>query len=336
MTAGGFPFGEGCLAAGDAFTAAGAAAGAAVGCEKAEDASAVVAASAAAVSCGSCSRSLRALLRASLTRRLRSALPPSPLASAGDAALAAVRSLADGPASAPDPALSALSWSALGLPADAELIPPHQCRALWRQFATDVEYAVLQARARYHRNRLNFLPVHGVSFRRLTRKQAPSHSLLSPFPPPSSQARTAQEAAERAAHSSVPLWALAAIVALGWNEVLWLLRHPVQLFLLAVLGLFGRAVATQIDFAGAMRLGVIPGLVLVFSKVVPAALVVVQKLVRGGAVLCVRVVSWPTGRLRSASLAPLFAALAWVSSLTDLIRRFCSWRRGRTRCRKLR
>lgn len=158
----------------------------------------------------------------------------------GDAALAAVRSLASPPSasSPPDPALSALSWSALGLPPDTELLPPHQCKALWRQFQTDVEYAVLQA-------------------------------------------RTAQEAAERAAQSSVPLWAIAAMVALGWNEVVWFLRHPVHTFILGVVVLFARAVSAQIDVAGAMRMGVIPGLMLVFSKVIPAALVVVQKLVRG-------------------------------------------------------
>lgn len=112
----------------------------------------------------------------------------------------------------------------------------------------------------------------------LKRQRAPPASLRQ-------QARTAQEAAERAASSSVPLWAIAAILALGWNEVVWLLRHPVYTFILGVVGLFGRAVLSQIDVAGAMRLGVIPGLVLIFGKVVPAALVVVQKLVR--ALCCV-------------------------------------------------
>lgn len=162
--------------------------------------------------------------------------PPPPSAArapAGESAQAAVRTLSE---ASPDPALASVAWA--GVPADSQLLPPHACRALWRQLESDVSFAV-------------------------------------------SQARTAQDAAERASAAGYPLWVFAAFLALGYDEVIWLLRHPVYLTLIALIALFGRAVVSQIDVAGAMRLGVVPGLMLIFSKAVPAVLVVVQKLACG-------------------------------------------------------
>ena len=95
-------------------------------------------------------------------------------------------------------------------------------------------------------------------------------------------ARNAQEAASRAASASMPLWAVAAMLALGFDEVLWLLRSPLTLIFLALAALFGRAIWAKLDVAEAMRLGLVPGLMLLATKVLPAALAVVQKLLEAG------------------------------------------------------
>ena len=98
------------------------------------------------------------------------------------------------------------------------------------------------------------------------------------------QARTTQEAARRAAGGAPPLWAIAAMLVLGFDEILWLLRSPVTLLLLGTLLLFGRAVYAQMDVDSTIQaLGLIPSLAVLAARLVPAMLAVLHKLIEAGA-----------------------------------------------------
>jgi hypothetical protein len=98
------------------------------------------------------------------------------------------------------------------------------------------------------------------------------------------QARTTQEAAKRAAGGAPPLWAIVAMLILGFDEIMWLLRSPVTLLLLGTLLLFGRAVYAQMDVDSTINaLGLVPSLAVLASRLVPSALAVLHKLIEAGA-----------------------------------------------------
>ena len=98
------------------------------------------------------------------------------------------------------------------------------------------------------------------------------------------QARNAQEAARRAAGGAPPLWAVAAMLILGFDEIMWLLRSPVTLLLLGTILLFGRAVYAHMDVDGTIAaLGLVPSLAVLAARVVPSAVAVLQALIEAGA-----------------------------------------------------
>jgi hypothetical protein len=98
------------------------------------------------------------------------------------------------------------------------------------------------------------------------------------------QARTAQEAARRAAGGMPPMWAIAAMVILGFDEFMWLLRSPFTLLLLGFLFLFGKALYVQMDVeATVAALGLVPSLAVLGARLVPSAVAVLQKLIEAGA-----------------------------------------------------
>jgi hypothetical protein len=83
------------------------------------------------------------------------------------------------------------------------------------------------------------------------------------------QALAARDAHRAARRGGVPLWALAAIAVLGFNEAASLLRHPVWLLLLAGLFLFARTVYTELDVDAELAAGALPAAVSLSSKLVP-------------------------------------------------------------------
>ena len=98
------------------------------------------------------------------------------------------------------------------------------------------------------------------------------------------QARTTQEAAKRAAGGAPPLWAIVAMIILGFDEIMWLLRSPVTLLLLGTLLLFGRAVYAQMDVDSTINaLGLVPSLAVLAARLVPSVLAVLHKLIEAGA-----------------------------------------------------
>lgn len=98
-----------------------------------------------------------------------------------------------------------------------------------------------------------------------------------------SQAMAAKEAARRALTGGAPIWMIALLIILGMNEIKWLLTHPVTLFCLAAIFLYGRAIFNQLDVASAMQLGVVPGLTILGAKIIPTAIGILKKLAEEGA-----------------------------------------------------
>ncbi|OUS49253.1 root hair defective 3 GTP-binding protein [Ostreococcus tauri] len=98
-----------------------------------------------------------------------------------------------------------------------------------------------------------------------------------------SQAMAAKEAARRALTGGAPIWMIVLLMVLGMNEIKWLLTHPVTLFLLVAVGLYARAIYNQLDVASAMQLGLVPGLSILATKIIPIGLSILKKLADEGA-----------------------------------------------------
>jgi len=100
-----------------------------------------------------------------------------------------------------------------------------------------------------------------------------------------SQALAAREAAARGGAPAAPAWMIAALLITGFDEAMWLLRNPITLLFLVALGLFIRAMYNNMDVETAMRMGVVPGLMFLATKVVPTAMAILKKLWEEGAMM---------------------------------------------------
>jgi hypothetical protein len=97
-----------------------------------------------------------------------------------------------------------------------------------------------------------------------------------------SQAMAAQEAAKRGKSWLPPPWALCAIVVLGFNEFMALLRNPLYLVLIFVAYLVSKAVYVQLDIAREFEHGIVPGMISVSSKLLPTVMNLLKKLAEEG------------------------------------------------------
>ena len=97
-----------------------------------------------------------------------------------------------------------------------------------------------------------------------------------------SQALAAQAAAARGGAPNAPAWMYAALIVAGADEAFWLLRHPFTTLFLALVFLFARAVVRRLDVETAMRMGVVPGIMFLATRVVPAATQVLARLMEEG------------------------------------------------------
>lgn len=153
---------------------------------------------------------------------------------------------------------SAAEWP--GITAEEVLLSPTQCRQLWRQFASDSQLVVQQAQA------TQVCSHHPPGRRRRA---------LWPLPQwQSSRLLLAQEANRAASNQMPPLWALAAMVVLGFNEFLALLYNPLMLLLLIALLLFAKTVYSELDIDAEMEAGLLPGLLSIMHKLVPTVTLV--------------------------------------------------------------
>ena len=97
-----------------------------------------------------------------------------------------------------------------------------------------------------------------------------------------SQALAAKEAAARGGQPAAPFWMYAALVATGFDEVMWLLRNPVTLLFLVAAAMFLRAMYNNMDVETAMKMGFVPGIMFLATKVVPTAVAIFKRLLDEG------------------------------------------------------
>ncbi|ONM01916.1 Protein ROOT HAIR DEFECTIVE 3 homolog 2 [Zea mays] len=91
------------------------------------------------------------------------------------------------------------------------------------------------------------------------------------------QAVSTQQAHRRGNSKLPPPWAIVAIAILGFNEIMVLIRNPIYLFLLFVGYLMVKALAMQLDVSREFQNGVVPGIISVSVKLLPAIQNLVNK-----------------------------------------------------------
>ncbi|CAN7130174.1 unnamed protein product [Brassica rapa subsp. narinosa] len=90
------------------------------------------------------------------------------------------------------------------------------------------------------------------------------------------------EANKRGSNWLPPPWAILALILLGFNEFMTLLRNPLYLGLLFVGFLLLKALWTQLDIPGEFRNGVVPGLISISAKFVPTVMNLLKNLAAEG------------------------------------------------------
>lgn len=84
------------------------------------------------------------------------------------------------------------------------------------------------------------------------------------------QALTTQQANRVAGSRAPPLWALLAIVFLGWNEFMSVLWNPVYLITVIAAVLFFKTLYSELDVDAEMARGALPGMIAIGTKLMPA------------------------------------------------------------------
>ncbi|XP_060175649.1 protein ROOT HAIR DEFECTIVE 3 homolog 2-like isoform X1 [Lycium barbarum] len=93
-----------------------------------------------------------------------------------------------------------------------------------------------------------------------------------------SQAISTQEAYRQSNNWLPPAWAIVAMIILGFNEFMLLLRNPLYLFLLFVVYLLGKALWVQMDIPGEFRNGTLAGCISISSRFLPTVMDLLRRL----------------------------------------------------------
>ncbi|KAK4269251.1 hypothetical protein QN277_022436 [Acacia crassicarpa] len=93
-----------------------------------------------------------------------------------------------------------------------------------------------------------------------------------------SQAISAQEANKRNNNWLPPPWAIVALVVLGFNEFMTLLRNPLYLGIIFVGFLLVKALWVQLDVSNEFSNGLLPGLISLSTRFLPTVMNIVRKL----------------------------------------------------------
>ncbi|KAM7483840.1 hypothetical protein LguiB_008423 [Lonicera macranthoides] len=96
------------------------------------------------------------------------------------------------------------------------------------------------------------------------------------------QAISAQEASKRGNNWLPPPWAIVALLVLGFNEFMTLLRNPLWLGFIFVAYLLMKALWVQLDISGEFRNGALPGLLSLSTKFLPTVMNLLRKLAEEG------------------------------------------------------
>ncbi|XVF27211.1 hypothetical protein REPUB_Repub14bG0087500 [Reevesia pubescens] len=92
------------------------------------------------------------------------------------------------------------------------------------------------------------------------------------------QAISAQEARKRSNNWLPPPWAIVAMVVLGFNEFMLLLRNPLYLMLIFVAYLLSKAMWVQMDIPGQFEHGTLAGLISISSRFLPTVMNLLRRL----------------------------------------------------------
>ncbi|CAM8920411.1 unnamed protein product [Rhodiola kirilowii] len=96
------------------------------------------------------------------------------------------------------------------------------------------------------------------------------------------QAIAAQEANKRNNNWMPPPWAMVALVVLGFNEFMTLLKNPLWLGVIFIAYLLIKALWVQLDISGEFRNGALPGLLSLSTKFLPTVMNLLKKLAEQG------------------------------------------------------
>ncbi|KAF7135257.1 hypothetical protein RHSIM_Rhsim08G0233300 [Rhododendron simsii] len=109
----------------------------------------------------------------------------------------------------------------------------------------------------------------------LTNKSITSHD-------PLASSTWEEEASKRNNNWLPPPWAILALVVLGFNEFMTLLRNPLYLGVIFVAFLLVKALWVQLDISGEFRNGALPGLLSLSTKFLPTVMNLLRKLAEEG------------------------------------------------------
>ncbi|XP_039019731.1 protein ROOT HAIR DEFECTIVE 3-like [Hibiscus syriacus] len=96
------------------------------------------------------------------------------------------------------------------------------------------------------------------------------------------QAISAQEANKRSNNWLPPPWAIVALLVLGFNEFMTVLRNPFYLAIIFVGYLIAKALWVQLDVSGQFRYGVLPGIIALSTRLIPTVMNLIRKLSEAG------------------------------------------------------
>ncbi|XP_008808503.1 protein ROOT HAIR DEFECTIVE 3-like [Phoenix dactylifera] len=96
------------------------------------------------------------------------------------------------------------------------------------------------------------------------------------------QAIAAQEANKRNNNWLPPPWAIVAILVLGFNEFMTLLRNPLYLAVIFIAFLVGKAIWVQLDISHEFQNGALPGLLSLSTKFLPTVMNILKRLADEG------------------------------------------------------
>ncbi|CAL9084421.1 unnamed protein product [Musa textilis] len=96
------------------------------------------------------------------------------------------------------------------------------------------------------------------------------------------QAIAAQASNKRNNSMLPPPWAIAAILVLGFNEFMTLLRNPLYLGVMFVVFLVGKAIWVQLNISGEFQNGALPGLLSLSTKFLPTVMNILKRLAEEG------------------------------------------------------
>ncbi|TQE03460.1 hypothetical protein C1H46_010940 [Malus baccata] len=147
--------------------------------------------------------------------------------------------------------LASCSWEEVS--SKDTLITPVQCKSLWRQFKAETEYSVNN-----NNNNSNIASLKLFW-----------HSQIGP---------TYNQEVHKQSNWLPPPWAIMAMIVLGFNEFMKLLRNPLYLLVLFVAFLLSKALWVQMDITGQFQHGALSGILSISSRFLPTVMNLLRKL----------------------------------------------------------